>query len=80
VDRTALDLKAKLAEKVKIDPTSITDIIWETSKGLKVVVDDNMVQHVPEAQIMTADIHDISQTNVASSGSNPSLVEIKLGF
>lgn len=80
MDRTAIDLKEKLADRVKIDPSSITVMIWETSKGLKVVVDDNMVQHLPEGQIMTADIYGISQTNVASLGSPPSLVEIKLVF
>lgn len=65
---------------MQIDPSLVTLVFWENSKGLKVVVDDNMVQHIPEAQIMTADICVVSHTEVASSGSHPSPVEVKLIF
>lgn len=56
----------------------INRIFWENSKGLKVVVDDNIARHLPEAQVMTAYICDISHIKVAYSGSNPSSVEVKL--
>lgn len=78
--RTSLDLKEKLAEQVQINPSLIIRIFWENSNGLRVVVDDNMDQHLPEAQIMTADICGISHTEVASLGSNHSSVEVNLVF
>ncbi|CAG8000048.1 unnamed protein product [Penicillium salamii] len=80
INRTSLELKEKLAKKVQIDPSLITHIFWEHSRGFKVMVDDNVVQHLPEAHIMTADIYDISQTEVASSGSKLCPVKVKLVF
>jgi hypothetical protein len=75
-------LKAELAEKLQIDPKSILRILWVNSKGLKVLVDDNVVQHLPEAQIMIADVCELSYTQVqmAPSKVKCSRVEIKLVF
>ncbi|KAJ5890067.1 hypothetical protein N7504_010877 [Penicillium tannophilum] len=78
-DRTSLNLKAKLAEKLRIDVNIISRIFWVNYKGLKVVVDDDMVQHLPEAQSMVADICDLSSTEMASSSANCP-VEVKLVF
>jgi len=58
-------LKVKLAEKLQIDPCLISRLIWVNDKGLKVVVDDDMVQQLPEAQIMIADISELSNTDKA---------------
>lgn len=77
--RTFLNLKAKLAEKLRIDLNLISRIFWVNYKGLKVVVDDDMVQHLPEAQSMIADICDVSSTEMASSSAKCS-VEVKLVF
>lgn len=44
MDRTSSDLKEKLADKVQSNPSLITRMIWDSSKGLKVLVDDTMVQ------------------------------------
>lgn len=79
-NRTSVDLKEKLAGKLQIDPKLITRIFWENGKGLKVLVDDDMVQHIPEAQTMTADTYGISHIREASSGVKPSAVEVKLLF
>lgn len=43
IDRTFLDLEEKLAEKTQIDLKLPLVFSGENSKGLKVVVDDNMV-------------------------------------
>jgi hypothetical protein len=81
VNRTALDLKEQLARMAHVDLSLITHIFWETSRGLKVVVDDNLVQHLPEAQIMIADIRVISHKEVTSSGcGGPCSLEVKLVF
>ncbi|KAJ5348593.1 uncharacterized protein N7506_001846 [Penicillium brevicompactum] len=81
-DRTSLSLKVKLVEKLQIDPGLISRILWANSKGLKVLVDDNVVQHLPEAQDMVADICELSYTQVqmAPSRAKCSGVEIKLLF
>lgn len=74
-------MKAKLAEKVQIDSSVISHIIWVNRKGLKVLVDDNMVQHLPEAQTMVADICEIPYTQVTDDPrAKCSRVEVKLVF
>jgi hypothetical protein len=75
-------LKAKLAEKLQIEPDLISRILWVNSKGLKVLVDDNVVQHLPEAQDMIANICELSYTQVqmAPSRAKCTGVEIKLVF
>ncbi|KAJ5288299.1 hypothetical protein N7508_011074 [Penicillium antarcticum] len=80
MNRTALDLKSKLAEKLQIDPCLITRVIHVNSKGLKVVVDDDMIQQLPEARIMIADICELPYTGMAPSSTGYSEVEIKLVF
>lgn len=78
--RTSRDLRETLAEKVQIDPNTITCMFWVNPKGLKVLVDDAMVQHLPEAQIMTAHICELPYAEPASTGSRPSAVQVKLLF
>jgi hypothetical protein len=80
VNRTSLDLKSKLAEKLQIHPCFVTRVIWINSKGLKVVVDDDMIQQLPEAQIMIADFCELPYTDLASSSTGCSEVEVKLVF
>jgi hypothetical protein len=63
-----------------VDPRLIARILWGNSNGLEVMVDDDMVQHIPEGQIMTADISEVSCIEVASAGLKPSVAEIKLVF
>jgi hypothetical protein len=47
---------------------------------LKVVVDDDMVQQLPEAQVMIADICRLPYTDMATSSTGYSEVEVKLVF
>ncbi|KAK4957023.1 hypothetical protein LTR66_013265 [Elasticomyces elasticus] len=80
-NRTSFCLKAKLAEKVQIDSSVISHIIWVNRKGLKVLVDDNMVQHLPEAQTMVADICEIPYTQETDDlRAKCSRVEVNLVF
>ncbi|KAJ5367182.1 hypothetical protein N7541_001123 [Penicillium brevicompactum] len=79
--RTSFCLKAKLAEKLQIDSSVISHIIWVNRKGLKVLVDDNMVQHLPEAQTMVADICEIPYTQETDDlRAKCSRVEVNLVF
>ncbi|KAJ5981958.1 hypothetical protein N7451_012058 [Penicillium sp. IBT 35674x] len=80
INRTSHDLKSKLAEKLQIDPCSVTRILWVNSKGLKVVVDNDMVQQIPEGQIMIADVCVLLFSEMAPSSTRCSEVEVKLMF
>ncbi|CAG8238246.1 unnamed protein product [Penicillium olsonii] len=80
-NRTSFCLKAKLAEKLQIDSSVISHIIWVNRKGLKVLVDDNMVQHLPEAQTMVADICELPYTQETDDlRAKCSRVEVNLVF
>ncbi|OKO96345.1 Grainyhead-like protein 2 -like protein [Penicillium subrubescens] len=80
VERTVLDLKEKLAERVRTDPTLIARIIWQNSNGLKILVDDDVVQHIPEGQFITAEVCHMSDTDTVSSSVKSSVMEVKLVF
>lgn len=81
MERTFLDFKEKLSEKVQTDPALVDRIIWENIKGLKILVDDDVVQHIPEDQIMTAEFCEVSGAETASfNGVKPSVMEIRLKF
>lgn len=77
-ERTYFDFKEKLGERMQVDPRRIARILWRNSKGLEIMVDEDVVQHLPEGQLMAASIREISHTEVASS-LKPS-VEIELVF
>ena len=80
MERTVLDLKEKLAERVRTDPTLIARIIWQNSNGLKILVDDDVVQHIPEGQFITAEVCYMSDTDTISSSVKSSVMEVKLVF
>lgn len=78
--RTSLNLKVQLAAKLQIDPCLVIRIIWVNSKGLKVVVDNDVVRQLPEAQIMTGNVHKFLHTGMALSGAKRPEVEVELVF
>ncbi|MBZ6376944.1 MAG: hypothetical protein LBE67_18810 [Kocuria palustris] len=78
--RTSLNLKVEFAAKLQIDPCVITRIVWVNSKGLKVVVDDDVVGQLPEAQIMIARILEDLYTERAPLRAERSEVEVELVF
>ncbi|OQE10605.1 hypothetical protein PENFLA_c086G11058 [Penicillium flavigenum] len=77
--RTFLNMKVELAAKLQIDPC-LTRIIWVNSKGLKIVVDDDVVRQLPEAQIMTGSVHEFLHTGMAPSAAKRPEVEVELMF
>lgn len=50
--RTVKDLTNKISEKFSIDPTRVTRVTHINSKGLQIVVDEDVVREVPEGQDM----------------------------
>ncbi len=57
--RTAKELITGIATKCNVDPTQITRTLRVNSKGLKIVVEDDTVQELPEGQDMIVEFSDI---------------------
>ncbi|KAJ5687689.1 hypothetical protein N7455_006737 [Penicillium solitum] len=76
-ERTARDLVAKVTEKYHIDPMRISNIMHVHDKGMRVIVDDDVVRQLPEGQDM---IVDISETPGPNGGASGSPLEIKLTY
>ncbi|KAJ5151231.1 uncharacterized protein N7482_010483 [Penicillium canariense] len=77
--RSESELNQKLAEKLPISPDQFR-VIWVNPKGVKVIVDDDMVEQIPEAQVMSADISALPSRNVAGPAPLVSPSEIRLIF
>lgn len=58
-ERTLKDLVGNIAAKVKIEPAQVIRTIWINPNGLKILVDDNTVNEIPEQQDMVAEFHEI---------------------
>lgn len=82
-ERTVRDLMTKISEKYKIDPDRIVRILRVSREGLKIMVDDDVVQQLPEGQDMVAEITETSKLEVATPDiSTPptAAVEVKLVY
>lgn len=51
-ERTACDLTRRIAEAVSVDPSLVGHLFWSTVKGLKILVDDDVVANMVEGQKM----------------------------
>ncbi|KAJ5382755.1 CP2 transcription factor [Penicillium concentricum] len=78
-ERTARDLARKITEKYHIDPMRISNITHANEKGMRVLVDDDVVRHLPEGQDMIVDI-EASGPNGSAPGTPGSAIEIKLTY
>ena len=78
LERTVDGLRRKILEKAKIEANQIARLIYITRNGVEVMVDDDMVQGIPEGQDM------IMQLNRVSSPLTPpsvgDAVEIKIKY
>jgi hypothetical protein len=73
----------KISEKYKIDPDRIVRILRVSRDGLKIMVDDDVVQQLPEGQDMVAEITETSKLEVTTPDiSTPptAAVEVKLTY
>ena len=59
-ERTACDLTRRIAEAVSVDPSSVGQCIWSTVKGLKILVDDDVVANMVEGQKMQVEARTIA--------------------
>lgn len=81
-ERTVRDLMQKISEKYKIETDRIVRILRVNHSGLKIMVDDDVVQHLPEGQDMVAEFSDASKFEIATPDvSTPSsAIEVNLKY
>ncbi|KAI9707209.1 MAG: hypothetical protein M1836_000169 [Candelina mexicana] len=83
MQRTTKDLVTAIASKCGIDPQSINRTISMNSKGIKVIVDDDVVRQLPEGQDMKIEIVEINPDGRVKrelgSGSTINHVDHELG-
>ncbi|CAI7635821.1 unnamed protein product [Penicillium glandicola] len=79
-ERTARDLARQITEKYQIDPTRISNITHAHDKGMRVLVDDDMVRQLPEGQDMIVDISEAPSPNGSSPGTPGSPMEMQLTY
>ncbi|CAG8197857.1 unnamed protein product [Penicillium nalgiovense] len=77
-ERTVQDLVRQITEKYQIDPMRISNIMHAHEKGMRVMVDDDVVRQLPEGQDMILDISETTNPNGSAPGTPGSPMEIKL--
>ena len=59
MERTVKDLVRSIAAKCEVDPIRVERTIRVNSKGLKIIVDEEVVQELPEGQDMSVECNEI---------------------
>lgn len=59
MERTLKALVSGIAMKINIEPTQVTRTIRVNQKGLRILMDDDAINAMPEQQDMTAEFHEI---------------------
>jgi hypothetical protein len=77
-ERTVQDLARQITENYRIDPMRISNIMHAHEKGMRVIVDDDVVRQLPEGQDMILDISETPNLNGSAPGTPVSPMEIKL--
>lgn len=77
-ERTVGELLRKISEKQHIDPSRVVSVLHVNRNGLKVMVDDDVVQELPEGQDMVADICEARSPDGTDADTDTMGVEIKL--
>ncbi|KAJ5135620.1 uncharacterized protein N7515_004898 [Penicillium bovifimosum] len=76
-ERTVQDLVNHISLKYQIDSSTISSVIHVNQKGLRVMVDDDVVRELPEGQDMTIDISDAPGSTPGTSGT---LMQMELTY
>ncbi|KAK9847922.1 hypothetical protein MYU51_017385 [Penicillium brevicompactum] len=80
-ERTAQELMVKICEKRQISQAHRVQLFQIRSNGMKVIIDDEAVQRIPDGQDMTAEVGEAPIDDVAFYGSPvPVTVEVRLFF
>ena len=59
MQRTVSDLTSSIASKCDVDPSRVQRSLRVNSKGLKILVDEELVREIPEGQDMVVEFHEI---------------------
>jgi hypothetical protein len=59
MERTVKALVASIAMKIDIEPTQVTRTIRVNQKGLRILMDDDAINAMPEQQDMAAEFYEI---------------------
>jgi hypothetical protein len=82
-ERTVRDLVKQIFETSDIDPSRVAHVMRINEKGLRIMVDDNVVRELPEGQDMIVDISDASgpgDSASGTSGTSGSPLDLKLTY
>ena len=71
MQRTVEDLVRNIAAKCDVDPHRVQRTLRVNPKGLKIMVDDEMVRELPEGQDMAVEFTDIPITTASTTPTNP---------
>lgn len=63
MQRTVSDLISAIASKCEVDPSRVTRSLRINSKGLKILIDEELVREIPEGQDMTVEFAEIDATS-----------------
>lgn len=75
-ERTANELMAKISHKQRFSQDHIVHL-FHIKNGMKIIIDDDVVQRIPDGQDMIAEVSEIS-SNMATGGG--STIEVRLDF
>ena len=64
MDRTVKDLVTSIAVKCGVDPTHVTRTLRVNPRGLKIMVDDEVVRELPEGQDMIVEFAEVNASAV----------------
>jgi hypothetical protein len=60
MERTLKALVGGIAMKINVEPTAVSRTIRINQKGLRILMDDDAVQEIPEQQDMVGEFHEIT--------------------
>ncbi|KAJ5260440.1 hypothetical protein N7505_009821 [Penicillium chrysogenum] len=72
------ELTRQITEKCQIDPIRISNIIHAHEKGMRVIVDNDVVRQLPEGQDIILDISETPNPNGHAPSISRSPIEIIL--
>lgn len=80
MERTVKDLNASIAMKCGVDPTHVTRTLRVNPRGLKIMVDDEVVRELPEGQDMIVEFAEVNigsgfKQEAGSGASTPKVVQ-----
>jgi hypothetical protein len=79
-ERTAHELRKELSVKYQIDSGLVVRILHINQKGMRVIVDDDVVSGLSESQDMIIEIHEAPCSDGSQPGIPESLIYIHLIF